>query len=49
MKNPEALQHIANDLDVSLRIIDPPVCRMDHADPFFRYGKVVHEIGFGLL
>ena len=49
MEDPKAFQRTADDLDIVLSIIDPPVCRMNHADPFFRYRKVVHEVGFGLL
>src|SRR5919106_2615673 len=47
-EDPEALQYSANDLDIALGVIDLPVCRMDHANPLFGYGKVVNEVLFGL-
>src|SRR5688572_6198416 len=47
-EDPEALQCAADNLDIALGVIDPPVCRMDHANPLFRYAKVVDEVLFGL-
>src|SRR5882724_8310560 len=49
VEDPEALQRDANDLDVALGSIDLPGCLIDHTDTFFRYGKVVNDVPFGLL